>query len=79
MKTAGHTILIAMKMEPGGYYAVTLECSCGKVFHRQYSLPSEVDAAKGLVLEEGARKAQEHIARIDEVLRTIGVKQPCAA
>lgn len=79
MKTAGHTVLIAMKMEPGSYYQVTLECSCGKVFHRQNALPSEVEPAKSLVLEQGKLKAEAHIALINDALHTLGLKQPCAA
>lgn len=79
MKTAGHTVLIAMKMEPGGYYQVTLECSCGKVFHRCNALPSEIESAKSLVLEQGKPVAEGHIARINGALQTLGVKQPCAA
>lgn len=79
MKTAGHTVLIAMKMEPGGYYQVTLECSCGKVFHGHNALPSELEPAKSLVLNEGRERAHGHIARITDALRTIGERQPCAA
>lgn len=79
MKTAGHTVLIAMKMEPGGYYQVTLECSCGRVFHSHKALPSEVEPAKSLVLAQGRENAEAHIARINDALQTLGVKQPCAA
>lgn len=79
MRTAGHTVLIAMKMEPGGYYRVTLECSCGQVFHGHNALASELEPAKGLVLEEGREKAAGHISRIDEALQTLGVRRACAA
>ena len=79
MKTAGHTVLIAMKMEPGGYYQVTLECSCGRVFHECKALPSEVEAGKSLVLDQGREAAEGHIARINDALNTLGLKQPCAA
>lgn len=68
-----------MKMEPAGYYAVTLECSCGKVFHRCNALPSEIESAKGLVLDQGKPEAAGHIARIDDALNTLGVKRACAA
>jgi len=79
MKTAGHTILIAMKMEPGGFYQVTLECSCGRVFCTKNALPSELEPAKSLVLQDGREMAQGHIARIDDALQTLGVKKACAA
>ena len=79
MKTAGHTVLIAMKMEPGGYYRVTLECSCGQVFHGHNALPSELEPAKSLVLNDGREKAAGHIARIEDALQTLGVKRACAA
>jgi hypothetical protein len=79
MRTAGHTVLIATKQERQGYYRVTLECSCGRIFAEKNCLPSEQDAAKSLVLSDGRAGAQAHISRIEEAVRTIKAGQPCAA
>jgi hypothetical protein len=79
MKTAGHTILIAMKMEPGGVYQVTLECSCGRVFCTKNAPPHELEQAKSLVLADGREQAYAHIGRMNEILQTLGVKKARAA
>lgn len=79
MQAPGHTVLIALKQERGGYYCVTLECSCGRVFAMKNCLPSEQEIAKGLVLKEGRDGANEHIARIHEAVKTIRAAAPCAA
>jgi|GEM_PF-4410699 hypothetical protein len=79
MRAPGHTVLIALKQELGGFYRVTLECSCGRVFAEKNCLPSEQDAAKSLVLSDGRENAQAHISRIQEAVRTIKAGQPCAA
>lgn len=79
MRTAGHTVLIALKQERAGYYCVTLECSCGQVFASKNCLPSEQAAAKELVFDEGHAAAKAHIGRIAEAVKTIQAGQPCAA
>jgi hypothetical protein len=79
MRAPGHTVLIALKQELGGFYRVTLECSCGRIFAEKNALPSEQEAAKSLVLSDGSEGANAHIARIHEAVKTLKAGQPCAA
>ena len=79
MRTAGHTVLVALKQERGDYYSVTLECSCGRVFAEKKCLKREQGAAKNLVIDEGREGANAHIAVINDALNTLGVKGACAA
>ncbi len=80
MRTAGHTIQQARKVHTGGRWVDrTLECSCGRVFASARCTVEDETKAAEAVFTEGYEAAGLHIARCDEVWRTLMGERPCAA
>ena len=78
MRTAGHTVQRASR-QVGRFVDVTLECSCGRVFAAKRCLVEQEQAMQSAVFDEGREAAVQHIARVQEAVKTLTAERPCAA